>query len=217
MTLPEMVSPCLKARAIRVRAHSLSDARARSYGDTPSYLDPIDRDSLYAEFAPLIRRLLRQYGEDPEVRKDLIGEIYCRFCALLELYDPRRGVPLRPYLVRQLSASVYTFARHHWRVRRRETGLEIGEGQEARVRGEDPTAQWNQALIQEEIASTLPAAIAALPTRQRQVVLWRYYDAYSFEQIAAMLEIQPATVRSLLRHGLNNLRQRLGQSDCVAA
>src|SRR5579872_3052078 len=64
--------------------------------------EEMDRDQLYAEFAPLVRRLLRQYGQDPELKKDLAGEIYCRFCALLQAYDPQRGVPLRPYLVRQL-------------------------------------------------------------------------------------------------------------------
>src|ERR1051326_1263849 len=57
----------------------------------------LDREALYPEFTPLVRRLLRQYGQDAELRKDLEGEIYCRFCALLDAFDPERGVPLRPY------------------------------------------------------------------------------------------------------------------------
>ncbi|HLK55766.1 MAG TPA: sigma factor, partial [Chthonomonadaceae bacterium] len=87
-----------------------------------------DRERLYAEFAPLVRRLVRQYGQDAEMRQDLVGEIYYRFCALLDAYDPTRGVPLRPYLVRQLTAATYTYARQQWRIRRRETGWESGEG-----------------------------------------------------------------------------------------
>src|SRR5947209_20458060 len=77
---------------------------------TLSYRDQVflQRDGLYAEFQPLVRRLIRQYGGDnAELREDLAGEIYYRFCQLLEVYDPERGVPLRPYLVRQLTASVY--------------------------------------------------------------------------------------------------------------
>jgi len=60
-----------------------------------------------------------------------------------------------------------------------------------------------------EVLRQLPDAIALLPLRQRQVVIWRYYEGRSFESIAETLEIQAATVRSLLRHGVNNLRRTL--------
>jgi RNA polymerase sigma factor (sigma-70 family) len=166
-----------------------------------------DRDALYAEFAPLVRRLIRQYGQDTEMRQDLAGEIYCRFCALLGAYDPQRGVPLRPYLVRQLTAAIYTYARQHWRLQKREVALRTEEGSQEPTPGVDPTASWLSALAQQQVAVTLPQAIDKLPERQRQVVIWRYYEERSFEEIAAFLKIQPSTARSLLRHGLNNLRQ----------
>jgi RNA polymerase sigma factor (sigma-70 family) len=174
--------------------------------------DPLDRDALYAEFAPLVRRLMRQYGQDPELRQDLAGEIYCRFCALLQAYDPARGVPLRPYLVRQLHASIYTYARHHWRRQRREVELEIHETHPTQQATAilDPTRQWDEALAIQQVKAALPDAIAGLPARQRQVVLWRYYQSRSFEEIAEALGIQVATARSLLRHGLNNLRRVIG-------
>src|SRR4051812_38761897 len=75
----------------------------------------IDAEQLFVEFQPLVRRLIRQYGESLETRNDLKGEIYYRFCLVLKAYDPDRGVPLRPYIVRQLSASIYTFMRQQWR------------------------------------------------------------------------------------------------------
>src|SRR6266700_1170068 len=45
------------------------------------------RDILYAELQPLVRRLISQYGDDAESRKDLAGEIYCRFCTSFESFD----------------------------------------------------------------------------------------------------------------------------------
>src|SRR5205809_5332972 len=63
-----------------------SDARkeAASYTATPeAYVAPQtdkERESLYGDLQPLVRRLLRQYRQDPELRQDLEGEIYCRFC-----------------------------------------------------------------------------------------------------------------------------------------
>jgi RNA polymerase sigma factor (sigma-70 family) len=63
-------------------------------------------------------------------------------------------------------------------------------------------------MMNQEVLSRLPALIERLPLRQRQVVVGRYYDGRSFEEMAQALEVRPATVRSLLRHGLNNLRAR---------
>jgi RNA polymerase sigma factor (sigma-70 family) len=166
------------------------------------------RDALFAEFAPLIRRLIRQYaGEDPEMREDMRGEIYYRFSQLLDEWDPARGVPLRPYIVRKLSAAAYTFARHHWRRDRRELSMEFGEEFGDQGPSMDPTSSWDHALAMEAVLNVLPEGITQLPRRQRQLVVWRYYEQRSFEEIAQRLDIRVATARSILRHGLNNLRK----------
>src|SRR5262249_32054485 len=134
-------------------------------------------------------------------------EIYYRFCQLLDAYDPERGVPLHPYMVRQLSASVYTFARQGWRRRGREVSLDLNTGVCDSYHAFDPSRDWDNRLFTEQVAQALPEAIARLPKRQRQVVIWRYYEERSFEEIAELLGIQLATARSLLRHGLNRLRR----------
>ena len=190
------------------------DAASRTAdSERRAHFATIDREALFAEFRPLVQRLMRQYGTEPELRQDLQGEIYCQFCQHLEAFDPARGVPLRPYLVRQLTASMYTYARGQWRRQKRETGLELWV---ETLRSPDPSRQWDQKLDQERTAQCLPAAIAALPARQRNVVIWRYYEERSFEEIAAVLNVQVATARSLLRHGLNNLRKTLGTASCFS-
>jgi len=175
---------------------------------------PDDRDGLYAGFAPLVRRLIRQYGQDADMREDLAGEIYCRFCALLDAFDPSRGVPLRPYLVRQLSLATYTYARQQWRITKREATWEMDEARAEKTVAFDPTVEWLAAIAHDQAAALLPAAMEKLPARQRNVVIWRYYEERSFEEIAELLGVQPTTARSLLRHGLNNLRKAIGSSDC---
>jgi len=176
-----------------------------------------ERETLFADFQPLVRRLIRQYGEDPELRQDLAGEIYYRFCNLVDAYDPSRGIPLRAYIVRTLTASVYTYSRSQWRRQHREVSLEADNGTvEPAESFIDPSGQWDSALLTQEVLNTLPAAIAELPLRQRQVVIWRYYESRSFEEIAEMLQIRPATARSLLRHGLNNLRRKVSASPLAA-
>jgi RNA polymerase sigma-70 factor (ECF subfamily) len=181
--------------------------------DCPTQISPQEREWLYEEFQPLIRRLIRQYGDDHEQRQDLEGEIYCRFSHLLDEYDAERGIPLRAYLVSKLITSVYTYARSQWRRQKHEVSLEQRleagvEGGELAA-GEDPTHAWNRGLMKTELLQAISEAIKQLPLRQRQVVVWRYYESRTFDEIAEMLGVCEATARSLLRHGMNNLRRKI--------
>src|SRR5207249_3594706 len=48
-------------------------AGARPIAPYRAPITPAARDALYRDFQPLVRRLIRQYGEDPELRQDLEG------------------------------------------------------------------------------------------------------------------------------------------------
>jgi len=204
-TLGRRATETLESRSFDRRRHS--ERRLRAIGRAK-----LDRESLYREFQPLVRRLIRQYGDCPELRQDLAGEIYFRFCSILEAYDPTRGIPLKPYIVRQLSASVYTFARRGWTRQRREFSYEEKAQVCEPTHREDPTREWDEKLAMEQVLQGLPDAISKLPKRQRQVVIWRYYEHRSFEDIADVLSVKTATARSLLRHGINNLRRHMGNA-----
>ena len=52
--------------------------------------------------------------DTPEVREDLSKGIYHQFRVLVNAYDPARGIPIKPYLVRQLTATIYNYARRGW-------------------------------------------------------------------------------------------------------
>jgi RNA polymerase sigma factor (sigma-70 family) len=164
-----------------------------------------DRSSIYNELTPTVRRLLRQYGKDPEMREDLAGEMYCMFCYHLDRYDSQRGVPLIPYLATQIATSVHTYARRHWRTGNREVALDLNSDLDLRF-ANDPTLEWTERLEREQMVQALPKALSYLTKRQRTVVLWRLIEERTFEDIAEHLQIAATTARSQLRHGLKNLR-----------
>jgi RNA polymerase sigma factor (sigma-70 family) len=168
--------------------------------------EEIDRIALYREFMPLTRRLISQYGSCPQLREELSGEIFCRFCALVDAFDPSRGVPLRAYLVHQLSASVYTFVRSYRRSADREHQLESYADQTRHELHYNPTQDWDHSLFMETARDHVRQSIGKLSDRQKHVVMRRYYEEQSFENIAQDLDVQAVTARSLLRHALNNLR-----------
>lgn len=52
-------------------------------------------------------------------------------------------------------------------------------------------------------------AIQTLPPHQREIVLLRWYDELSYEEIVQVLQIPLGTVRSRLHHALRKLRQQM--------
>ena len=180
---------------------------------TPAPTEVERRDALYHEIQPFVRSLIRRYGATLNSGDDLSGEIYTCFCALYTAYDPNRGIPIRAYLARMLPQAVFNQLRKHWRRQHREVELwpaGVEEMASYREEGQDPTGNWDQAIWLEQAVAALPLAIAGLPARQQQIVIWRYYDGRSFEEMAELLHVRPATVRSLLRHAIHTLQHQLG-------
>jgi RNA polymerase sigma-70 factor (sigma-E family) len=84
-----------------------------------------------------------------------------------------------------------------------------------RWRGETPTAAVPEAASGDVFAAVderavLLAALGGLPTRQRQVVVLRYYDDLSERQVADLLGCSVGTVKSQAARGLGKLRAALG-------
>jgi RNA polymerase sigma-70 factor (sigma-E family) len=56
---------------------------------------------------------------------------------------------------------------------------------------------------------TMALALAALPPRQRAVIILRYYHDYPIDEVADVLGCSPGTVKSQAHHALQRLRQLL--------
>jgi RNA polymerase sigma-70 factor (ECF subfamily) len=100
---------------------------------------------------------------------------------------------------------------------------------EFRKRGSRPTvslddeeAESHLRLVQNEVAGpdewaihgqrahALQQALAALPERQRTVVILKEYHGLKFREIAEILDTPESTVKSRLYHGLESLARSLG-------
>src|SRR4051812_38246698 len=69
------------------RSESLRPSSPNGAPPEVSGIGASEREDLYRDFQPLVRSLIARYGDEPEMRQDLPGEIYCRFCQLVADYD----------------------------------------------------------------------------------------------------------------------------------
>jgi RNA polymerase sigma factor (sigma-70 family) len=139
------------------------------------------------------------------MRQYLSVQIRALFDQFLRAYEPRCGVPLRAYLVRTLTVSAYSLVANHRRQGDGGDGLQ--DGLQDAATPELSSAVQDPYRRLREIVLGLPEAISALPLRQRQAVIWRYYDGCSLDAIAGLLRIEPASVRALLRRAIRQLRR----------
>ena len=168
----------------------------------PTAAEALDR------LGPYCRWLIRKYGSTPELRQDLVGQMYCILHDSLQSYDSTRGVPLSAYLFSQLRTSVFTYARTEWRHAARELAASRLDGDSWEGAEAADDARWPENLALRE---SLLQAMTQLTERQRAVVHLRYFQQREFEEIGCILGIKTATARSLLRFGLRRLRGLLRQ------
>jgi RNA polymerase sigma-70 factor, ECF subfamily len=81
----------------------------------------------------------------------------------------------------------------------------IGQREHEDVRGEMP----DRAVLRQEQAATVRAAIARLPKKQRATMILRVYHELPHEQIAAILGSSVGAVKANFFHALGNLKKLL--------
>lgn len=87
---------------------------------------------------------------------------------------------------------------------------EEGGERVAEVADESISASPERLLEQNETTAAVRRAIALLPDEQREVVLLRDIEGYSYEEVADILELELGTVKSRLNRARANLRELLG-------
>jgi len=109
---------------------------------------------------------------------------------------------------------IFTIARNHWRdalrSRRRRTGAAmIQDGHDTLLQVAATTPAPADPLLQQELAAAVSRAMATLPDAQREALSLRESDGLTFSQMADILELPVATVKSRVRYALTKLANEL--------
>jgi RNA polymerase sigma-70 factor (ECF subfamily) len=176
--------------------------RRAKEGDESAFGDVVKR-----YLSPVYAFLVRYSGET-EVAEDATQETFVKAWKNLSRFDEAR--PLRPWLFKIARNSANDTLR-----KKRPTPFSRMFGGES----EDDTAFEEtvadeaplqpELFEQKELTEMVRTALKELPERYRAVLLMRYEDNFSFDDIAYALSAPVNTVKSWHRRGLMRLREYL--------
>ena len=146
---------------------------------------------MYVRSAPGAIRLAYLLTGDQPLAEDLVQEAFLRFPG--RLHHLREPEAFDAYLRR----TVVNLSKNVFRRRAVERAYLERESATAHVEQHDPDVAEYESMR---------AALLSLPARQRAAIVLRYYEDLPESDIADILRCRPATVRSLVARGLEQLR-----------
>lgn len=204
-------------------SHSQSDSletkrllKSAAAGDRQAFdqLFQLHRQSLRRLVALRMDGRLRQRLDLSDVVQETQLIAYRRFSDFLK----RRPMPFRLWLRRTAQQQVCDAQRMHLDRRRRsvlreEAGLSRSSRLLARglLSGSSPLEK----LARREQVRRISTAVAELADTDREIVVMRNVEGLSFEEIAPVLDMQPAAVRQRYGRALIKLRSKLKEKDGV--
>lgn len=155
-----------------------------------------------AHFEELTRYAYR-YVHSIDEAKDVVHDAFSRLWQQREQVDFRTSA--RAYLFTTVRHLAIDRVRRHrvrdgWRIRSQQRASAA-----PMVAPDDP----EQDFANQELAMAVADAVAVLPPRQRQVLLLRWHQQASYEEIAKTLGISPHTVGIHVTRALATLRRTL--------
>src|SRR5260221_6183836 len=159
---------------------------------------------------PLQARLLRQAAAlcgDLSAAEDLVSETLVQAWKSLANYNEtcRLSTWLYAILLHRYQKSVRA-ARSRPIPLARLAWADAEKHREAHANLPSSEASPAVALAQKELAEGLRRAVESLPEKHRLVVLLRFFEEASLEEIATVLNCSVGTVKSRLHHALEKLR-----------
>jgi RNA polymerase sigma-70 factor, ECF subfamily len=154
--------------------------------------------------SPLIGYLYRLTNGDRPLAEDLAQDAFVRLIQGIQQYQYPR--PFKPWLYRIATNA----ARDVFKSAHNRRAVSIDEENAAMFQ---ETTQPEEVIMSESEMNRVALAFRCLPHHQKEVVILRYYQELSLNDIADALDIPLGTVKSRLSLGLTRLRTLLTEQD----
>lgn len=161
---------------------------------------------LYRHFHPRVLRLCRYLLGSEHEAEDAANDVFARLEAAMKTYD--LSLPFPRWLLSVASNHCLDLLRRR-RSERRVFEVVSPVAPEAATPGPSPFEE----LLSAEAQETLRAALATLPERYRVPLALRYYNDFSYDEIAAALGQTRSNVAVLIFRAKKELRAILARKS----
>lgn len=155
--------------------------------------------TLYERHVDAIYRYVAYRVNDPHVAEDITADVFLRALERLDQYD-ERGVPFAAWLYRISHARVVD----HWRAANRHPTIPLDELNDQEIRGDDSGLAAD--VLQHR---ALREALQAITLDQQEVLVLRFMQGLSNEEISQIVNKTVGAVKALQHRGLAALARLL--------
>ena len=175
--------------------------------------DPNAYGAIVLRFEFVLKRYVRRLlGRHAQFAEDVLQDVFIKAYLNLNDYDTAR--PLAPWLYRIAHNEAVSF------LRKRSSEPKVIDGEDGRFlleRMRDETSADGPARF-DLAESGVNGALIELDPRYRDVLVLRYLEDKSYDEISDILQMPPGTVATRIRRGLQRLKSsltiaRLGKHD----
>lgn len=165
-------------------------------------------EALFRQYQKLVFRTAYLITGDGETAKDVMQEVFVSVWKSRHTFNPEKG-KFTTWLHR---ITVNKCSRKRRKKQPPFLSLEAAEGKGFEPGSDDIPREL---MISREEYAGLMKALAALDTKHRSVVVLRYFNEFSCEEIAQIADIPLGTVKSRLHYALKSLRQELSAGEVL--
>lgn len=172
---------------------------------------PLDWQTLLQQHGRWLRTVLVARSGEPQAADELMQEV--ALAAVAQRAPLRDPAKVAPWLYQLAVRQALMYRRKQGRRRKLELGYAEKKGPEPSPVDHDPLG-W---LLARERQSLIRKAIEQLKPRDAEILLLKYTEDWSYQEIAAHLGLSHSAVESRLHRARHRLRQELQTLQVVEA
>jgi len=162
---------------------------------------------VYARIHPHVYRTVSFMAGSKDDIGDIVNEVYIALFQALPTYKPEQ--PFRPWLNGIIARQTSNWRRRLWRRMRLADRTRT-------MFVEPPQADPGDGLFEAEQSDVLLRHVGRLSLKLRQIIVLRYYQDHSYEEIADVLDIPVGTVKSRHHAAITKLRRLMEQESATS-
>ena len=156
----------------------------------------MDIEQLIDTYSDYLFRIAFIYTKDRLAAEEVVQDVFLNYYHRSEQYKGEAS--LKTYLVKMTMNRSYDYLRS-WK-NKKHVMLEFFQG---------TTKGTEQLYVEQELRAEITAAVLTLPVKDREVLLFYYYENMTVFEIAEVLEVAVSTVKSRLQRARKKLKPKL--------